>query len=272
MTVPILLYGGLAAHRRGKILHEGLSATTIKELPDDRAVVLTFAEEFQNAVEEEQNRLIEWTRAPGHLLLLLPPFAVAAAERPVSWRAERMESAPRGGEGLAKVLAPEVSYRLTGKLQTPAVPGATWSDLSVCVGSYRLHPAAGLFAVTCLPLWSLAVLDVPGDLLSWLGNLIALAGESQPVLSPLATALLPDHYGLLVFLLSRSFANEEQAVTELHSSPIFRFSSERGRMLLKQLCERGLVVGAAPTTEARDLVMQSPYAHYVIALREVSTR
>lgn len=272
MTVPVFLYGALAAHRRGKILQEGLSATTTRELPDDGAVVLTFAEGFQGAVEEEQNRLIEWTRASGHLLLLLPPFAVAAAVRPVSWRAERMEAAPRGGEGLAKVLAPEVSYRLMGKLQTPAVPGATWSDLSVCVGVYRLHPAAGLFAVTCLPLWSLAVLDVLGELQSWIRNLIELAGQSQRVQIAVATALQPDHYGLLVFLLGQSFADEEQAVAELRSSSVFRFSPERGRALLKDLRERGLVVGATPTAEAYELVMRSPYAPYVSALREVFTR
>jgi hypothetical protein len=144
VTVPVLLHGALATHRRGKILQEALAATPSTELPDGRAAVLAFAEAFQGAEEGEQARLIEWTRAPGHLLLLLPPFAAAACERPVSWRAERMGSAPRGGEGLAKVLAPEVGYRLTGKLQAPAVPGATWSDLSVAVGSYRLHPAAGL--------------------------------------------------------------------------------------------------------------------------------
>jgi len=272
VTVPVLLHGALATHRRGKILREVLSATTTTELPDGRAVLLAFAEGFQAAEEEEQARLIEWTRAPGHLLLLVPPFAVASSERPVSWRAERLESTPRGGEGLAKALAPEVSYRLTGKLQTPAVPGATWSDLSVCVGSYRLHPAAGLFAVTCLPLWSLAVLDVPGDIQSWLGCLVALAGESRPAPTPVATALQPDHFGFLVFLLSQSFADEEQVIAGLRSSSIFRFSHERGRTLLQELREQGLVVGAEPTTEAYELVMQSPYAPYVSALREVSTR
>ena len=85
-------------------------------------MVLAFAEAFQGAEEGVQARLIEWTRTPGRLLLLLPPFTAAACERPVPWRAERMESAPHGGEGLAKLLAPEVAYRLTGKLQTPAVP------------------------------------------------------------------------------------------------------------------------------------------------------
>jgi hypothetical protein len=272
VIVPVLLYGALATHRRGKILQEALAARPSNELPDGRAAVLVLAEAFQDAEEVEQALLIEWTRAPGHLLLLLPPFAAAACERPVSWRAERIESAPRGGEGLGKVLAPEVGYRLTGKLQTPPVPGATWSDLSVAVGSYRLHPAAGLFAVTCLPLWSLAVLDAPGDLESWFKSLVSLAGECQAAEAPMAGALSADQYGFLVFLLSQPFADETQAIAGLRSSTIFRLSPERGRSLLKELRDRGLVDGALPTTEAYELVMQSPYAAYVSALCEVSNR
>lgn len=270
MTVPVLLHGALATHRRGKILQESLSAEPATELPDGRAVVVAFADAFQGAEESEQSRLVEWTRVSGHLLLLVPPFAAGTCERPVSWRAERMQSTPRGGEGLAKMLASEVAYRLDGKLQTPAVPGATWSDLSVCVGTYRLHPAAGLFAVTCLPLWSLAALDAPNEVENWLASLVALAGESQPATQSVKSALQPDHYGLLVFLLSKSFDDEEQAIAALRSSPIFRFSPERGRSLLKELRDRGLVAGAMPTTEATELVMQSPYAPYVSALREVS--
>lgn len=272
MTVPIFLHGALATHRRGRILQEALAAVATTELPDGRAAILAFADGFQGADDGEQARLIEWTRAPGHLLLLLPPFAVASSERPVFWRTERMEFPPRGGEGLAKVLASEVSYRLTGKLQTPAVPGATWGDLSVCVGAYRLHPAAGLFAVTCLPLWSLAVLDVPEELRSWLGNLVALAGEGQAAPTPAAAVLQPDHFGFLVFLLGQPLTDEEEVVAALQSSPVFRFSTEKARSLLKELREQGLVLGVTPTTEAYDLVMQSPYAPYVSALREGASR
>ncbi|ALJ34259.1 hypothetical protein D9623_00375 [Azospirillum brasilense] len=272
MTVPVFLHGALATHRRGRILQEALAATATSELPGSRAAVLAFADGFQGADDGEQARLVEWTRAPGHLLLLLPPFAVAPSERPVSWRAERMESAPRGGEGLATVLAPEVSYRLTGRLQAPAMPGATWSDLSVCVGAYRLHPAAGLFAVTCLPLWSLAVLDVPAELQSWLGNLVALTGETQAAPTPATASLQPDHYGFLVFLLSRPFTDEEEVVAALRSSPVFRFSTEKARALLTELRKQGLVLGVTPTADAYDLVMQSPYAPYVSALREGSSR
>lgn len=272
MIAPVFLHGALATHRRGKVLQEALAAVAIDQLPDDRAAVLAFAETFQGETEGVQRQLIEWTRAPGHLLLLLPPFASAVCERPVSWRAERMESAPRGGEGLAEILAPEVGYRLTGNLQPPAMQGATWKDLSIAVGAYRLHPAAGFFAVTSLPLWSLAVLDAHDVLESWFNNLVLLAGERQPVEPSKAGTLSAEHYGFLVFLLSQTFTDEADAVAGLCSSSIFRFSAERVLSLLGELRDRGLVEGVKPTTEACELVMQSPYAAYVSALREVSNR
>lgn len=270
MTVPVLLHGTLAAHRRGQILREALAAEAVTTLPDSGAVVVTFADAFQGADADEQSRLIEWTRAPGHTLLLVPPFAAGVCECPVSWRAERRESAPRGGEGLARTLAAEVTYRLEGRLQTPSVPGATWSDLSSSIGTYRLHPAAGLLAVTCLPLWSLAVLDAPDEMRGWLESLVALAGEARPVTAPTQSALSPEHYGLLVFLLSRPFADDVQMIAALRESSIFSISSEHALLLLNDLCAQGLVVGTVPTTAASELVMQSPYAPYVSALREVS--
>ena len=271
MNTPVLLHGGLATHRRGKILREALSAEATTTLPEIGAVIMAFADAFQGADKGEQARLVEWTRVAGRVLLLVPPFAAGTCEHPVPWRAERMEGYPRGGEGLAKVLAAEVTHRLEGKLQPPPLPGATWSDLSVCVGSYRLHPAAGLFAITCLPLWSLSVLDAPDETQRWLASLLALAGEAKPVTAPAQMPLSTDHYGLLVFLLSRNFDGEEVAIAALQASSIFRIAPERARALLNNLRVRGLVVGATPTTEATELVMQSPYAPYVSALREVTT-
>jgi hypothetical protein len=270
MNPPVLLYGSLASHRRGRILREAVSAVPSAVLPNSGGVLLEFGEAFQAAEGEQRAKLIEWTRTPGHLLLLIPPFGPAMCDAPVQWRAERIDGAPRGGQGLAEVLASEVGYRLTGNLQTPAIPEATWSDLSVSVGVYRLHPAAGLFAVTTLPLWSLAVLDAGAELEGWLRSLAQLAGESRSQQAPETSPLSADHFGFLVYLLSRAFSDDEQAVDALRSSPTFRISSERGRSLLNDLQGRGLVEGATPTGVAEQMVMQSPYAHYVSALRTVN--
>ncbi|MBL9076018.1 MAG: hypothetical protein JNL08_00860 [Planctomycetes bacterium] len=270
MTNPVLLHGALATHRRGMILREALSAEAATTLPEGGAVVVAFADGFQGAEAAEQLRLVEWTRKPGHTLLLVPPFAATASERPVAWRADRLDGSPRGSEGLATLLAGEVTHRLEGKLQTPSVPGATWSDLSICLGTFRLHPAAGVFAVTCLPLWSLTVLDAPEELQRWLTGLVALAGEAKPSTAPTTIALAPDHYGLLVFLLSKAFDGEDTAIAALGTSSIFRMAPGRARAVLGELRTLGLVVGVQPTSEATELVMRSPYGIYVSPLREVN--
>lgn len=270
MNVPVFLHGSLANHRRGQILKEAITAKTITSLPVTGSIVLEFGEAFQVADQHERAQLIEWTRSPGHVLLLLPPFTKESCHSPVTWQATRHNNAPQGGEGLAKHLASEVCYQLTGKLQPPTFPGASWSDNSASVGVYRLHPSSGLFAVTTLPLWSLSVLDRPDELNDWLCNLALLAGESNTEEVNEAEPLTPEHYGFLVFLMSTSCREEEGVIDEMQSSPIFQISEPRSRSLLKDLQNRALVDGTDPTAEARELIMQSPYGHYVSALREVN--
>jgi len=270
MNVPIFLHGSLAKHRRGQILKEAISAKSITSLPDTGSVILEFGEAFQVAEQDERAQLFEWTRAPGHVLLLLPPFTKESCHFPVTWHATRSNKVPQGGEGLAKHLASEVSYQLTGKLQTPTFPGALWRDNSASVGVYRLHPSSGLFVVTTLPLWSLSVLDRPDDLIDWLCNLALLAGESNTEEVNEVQPLTPEHYGFLVFLMSTSLREEEDVIDGIELSPIFRISEVRSRFLLKDLQDRAFVDGTVPTAEARELIMQSPYGHYVSALREVN--
>lgn len=268
--MAIHLTGKLAQHRRGRILQEAASAIAGDELPQGRALALDFGESFQSANPSVQQRLIDWTRAPGHALLLMPPFIAESCTTPVNWTAERRGDPPRGSQGIAQILAPEVDYRLTGKLQTPAVTGATWSDLSMVVGTYRSHPAAGMFAATPLPLWSLTVLDAAQELRIWLDELAALAGEPRPDMKPKDTPLCADHYGFLIYLLSGNFDNVNDAMDGLHASSIFRISTAKARALLEDLQSRNLHDGLKPTQEAEQLVLQSPYGHYLSALREAN--
>ena len=271
MTTIVHMYGALASHRRARVLQEAIAASPAETLPDDGGVVVMFGEDFQQGDVAEQKRIINWTRSPGRVLLLLPPYKLASCSLPVAWRPERIETPPTGGEGLAKILAPEVDYRLTGSLQTPALAGSTWGNQSICVGSYRVHPAAGLFVVTCLPLWSLTTLDAAQAANAWITDLISLSGQSVAAPADNKPApLKPDHFGILVFLMSRRFGNNDEALMALGRSTIFKWSPDHARGLIEELTERGLVQNAAPTTEAEDLVMCSPYATYVSALREVS--
>jgi len=270
MNHAVMLHGGLASHRRGGVLRETLDARETLELPAGPAALLMFGEEYQSAGPAEKRRLVEWTRTGERLLLLVPPFAVTSCECPVPWTVERLQSAPRDGTGVARLLAGEVAYRLGGRLGAAQIAGSTWTDLSVCTGAYRSHPTSGLFAVTCLPLWSLTTLDAPAESRSFLEALMEHAGTAASSAPEEPPGLSPDHFGFLVFLLSEPFESEARALESLAVSPIFGFAQERARTLLQDLQDRGLVTGVALSAEGRDLLMNSPYAIYVSAMREVS--
>jgi hypothetical protein len=141
----------------------------------------------------------------------------------------------------------------------------------VAVGTYRIHPAAGLFAVTTLPLWSLTTLDASDEATEWITALAELAGRaSKTAEEPKADPLKPDHFGMLVFIMAGEFINRSAALDALGRSTIFAWEREHAKRLLDDLVARGLVDEAKASDEAQDLIMNSPYAAYVAALREES--
>lgn len=263
------LFQALASHRRGRVLRDVAGAQPVDELPAS-GMVLLFGEDFQTAPERHQRDLVEWTRQPGRVLLLLPPFRPEETVVPVPWKVERMTTAPSGGEGISRRLANEVTHRLTGRLQSAPIPGSTWQGLSVSTAIYRSHPASGVFAATCLPIWSLTVLDLEPDLRAWLQAVEGLAGEPRVTAVQEPAPLRPEHFGMLVFLLSCSFSSDDDALDRLEASDLFRFSRAEGTRLLADLQRRGLTVAATPTDEAERMVMESPYAGYVGAIREAA--
>ena len=105
MTTIVHMYGALASHRRARVLQEAIAASPAETLPDDGGVVVMFGEDFQQGDVAEQKRIINWTRSPGRVLLLLPPYKLASCSLPVAWRPERIETPPTGGESFDGVLA-----------------------------------------------------------------------------------------------------------------------------------------------------------------------
>jgi len=266
VTAACFLLGRLGSHRRGRILAEALEAQPVEDLPSAAGSVFLFGEEFQAASQAEQERLIQWTKQAGRVLVLLPPFSTGRCERPVSWWVERIEPVRSQAEGLTGYLVPEIQHRLQGQLQVPAILGSR-TERGPVVATHRVHPAAGLFLVTCLPLWSLAVLEVPAKLEQWLEEIRSMAGTPAPGPPTEERPLEPEHFGFLIFLLSGEFASVDDALAALGRSPIFAFAPERARRLLADLTERGLIQGARPTRAAEALVTESPYAAYAAALR-----
>ena len=180
MQPPVWLLGILATHARGKVLIEAIDASVAHVLPPEYGLCMAFGSEFQEHDEESQREWVRWAEPAGRTLLLIPPFKMVETTIPVPWRIYRAQKVEAEADKLAKLLASEVRYELTGTVQIATDTGGQWKSGGINTGYCRKHPHAGLFAMTCLPLWSLMVLDHREILQSWLRALHGLAGEPAP--------------------------------------------------------------------------------------------
>lgn len=271
MSIPIWLSGKLAAHRRGRFLRELLTAELSPDnLPQGHGICLAFGADFQDAGEAERQQWLSWTGRSGRALLLLPPLRLGMYSRPAEWRVEAMAETGVAAEGsLPAVLAPEVRHCLAGKLQVPDAPSGRWAGGRVHTVYHRRHPAAGIFTVTCLPLWSSGLLGREALAGEWLAELYQLAGApaaAGEVATGLALSL--DHWAVLLHLCVNQFADGGEAVRSLAYSPLFCVPVERGRECLSDLDAIGFAVGGRPTDVGRAALIASPFAVYLEALEE----
>lgn len=264
MSSSIWLAGSLSNHRRSRILQSAVQAQAVAQ-PPNAGVCLLFGTDFQAG---SQQNWYTWTQKPGRALLLIPPFKSGTCAIPAAWGISRRSTPPTSRDLLLSTLASEVQYELHGQLQVATQLGGTWDDQSICTAYYRKHPHAGIFAITCLPLWSLAVLDRAEELQNWLDKLYSLAGspvETSPLIDT-AIQLQPEHYTVLLHLISGPFANESAALAALHNSSIFDIDTDRARVCLQEAQEYGLAMGGQLTESGRNILQSSPYQFYINSL------
>jgi hypothetical protein len=274
MSMQVWLAGSLVKHRRGKVLRDLLGAEPAVALPEGHGLCLAFAADFQDAEPSIQDRWLAWTLPAGRTLLLLPPLKPGDYTRPLEWKAESLAEPCLGAEGsLPALLAPEVRYRLVGHLQSPDDPSGRWDGGAMHTGYHRRHPAAGIFAVTCLPLWSAALLGRQVVVNDWLGRLHELAGTPAALDQAPEAGFTPsaDHWAVLLHLCAGRFSGREQALTALAVSPLFSVPPERADTCLRELEAQGLAQDGGPTEAGRSQLAASPYAVYLEALEAVQT-
>lgn len=268
---PIWLLPSLAVHARGKVLSEATGAVGIESLPNEFGLCMAFGSDFQTADITTQQAWVNWTVLSGRTLLLIPPFNVTECKQPVSWRAFRPQKPePIGADHLGKLIANEVRFEIAGTLQTAVEVVGEWKGGGVHTAYYRKHPHSGLFAITCLPLWSLTVLDHRRTIQEWLETLGSLAGESAPTVSleETTTEFRPnrDHFAMMLHLCERDFASTEEALDRLSESLVFAIPEASARQCLASLEEAGMVNSGKLTDKGRETLLDSPYAVYATAI------
>jgi hypothetical protein len=253
------------------VLSEATGAIGVDSLPNEFGMCLAFGSDFQASDSTTQQAWVNWTALSGRTLLLIPPFNVIECKQPVSWRAFRPQKPePIGADHLGKLIANEVRFEITGTLQTAVEVVGEWKGGGVHTAYYRKHPHSGLFAMTCLPLWSLNVLDHRRTIQEWLETLGGLAGESAPTISveEATTEFRPrrDHFAIMLHLCERDFATTDEALDRLADSQVFAIPQESARQCLVSLEEAGLVNSGKLTDRGHETLLDSPYAVYATAI------
>jgi hypothetical protein len=269
------LAGTLGRHRRGRVLQDAAgTGVSVVEPPEDHGLCVMFGTDFQGDDLEVQKTWANWSQVPGRALLLIPPLKIGACTEPVKWEVTGKASVDaKDSVELLQAIASEVRHELRGKLQTVAQLGGAWGDYAVNTAFYRRHPHAGIFVVTCLPLWSLSILDHRDALRQWLSELYKMAGTpAQAIEENDAFKPTVDHYAILLHLLRGQFLDRAAAISALKSSDIFALNPADADKLIAELGQQGLVSGAELTSGGREILLHSPYAPYAVEFEYLKKR
>lgn len=265
MTRPPILLDSLGTHARGRTLALSVGATA-GALPN-AGTVIAFAKDFQDDPARAAE-LLAWTERPGRLLVLVPPFAKAPTTVPVEWEARRTEALAGGETRLGALLARERQHELRGAL-LPLERGGG----QTVTGGWRRHPAAGLLAITTLPLWSLLTLEHRPALQHWLDSLVESAGaplSEEMKVDAGPAELSASDWAVLLHMCRGPFADAAAAVRSFARSGIQHLDAADAEAVLRSLQIRGLVDDGRLTEAATDLLERSPYAVYARELEKAA--
>ncbi|MBS1803690.1 MAG: hypothetical protein JST28_10000 [Acidobacteria bacterium] len=270
MSLEVRIAGLLKDHARGRRLIDLLDAGTMS-IPDNAAgISLFFGNEFQKLDKEAQSEWMNWSQKPGRAFLLLPPYQPGFLTPLLDWELLSVGSFVDSlASPLARRLSGEVRHQLKGSLQVPSSPSGFWDNGTVNTCFYRRHPHAGLFAATCLPLWSLSLLDAKSELKGWLEQLLSLAGKaSQQELEPQVstTELKPEHFTLLLHLCSQEFRSDDEALNAIAKSELFEVPSMLSRRFMTDLANYGLSKNGRLTEAGRAALANSSFEPFAAEL------
>jgi hypothetical protein len=267
-TATYYVIGKLADNPRGKRLLKSLSATPVVDPPEGTGMCLGSGQDYQTRTPADQRQWLAWAARPGCSLLLLPPFQTAVRHEPNGWEMaslEKSDGLDTTAHLVLRLTQPELNVyvargfarTLNSSLDGPNTP-------QLC-GLFRKYPDSGIFAVTSVPIWSLALADHIHALQEWLATWLTLAGRapdaSHPV-QPVVFEPAQSHYSVMLYLASGQFPSRAAALAALAWNDTFELSGEDVPTLLDDLEAAGLIATGALTEKGRHTLLTSSYRRY----------
>ena len=277
----IWLHPRLADHRRGRFLATELNASTGCEggqdgLPSE-GMMLMIGKDFQLQDEATRDALIAWCGQPGRSLLLLPPYQTGELHPGLDWRIGLRDAAPDAtGVAVVDAVRGELSFELHGRdggFSSDA--GQQWPDFSLNTRFWKQHTASGVFAASCLPLWSISLLGMGGAVTDWLAGIHQLAGALAADSAPAATAtavgaLQPQDYSVMVCVFGCQEPDPQRLISRMAAQPlpIVALESELLAEVAAGLRSAGMLAAGGLSERGEAALRASPYWGYAQSLRE----
>ena len=265
----------LATHRHGRFFVSQLGAVPMDELPGS-GLVMMHGKGFQGLSASEQETRWEWASQPGRALLLLPPFQLGAVFDQVDWQITLRTEVASTTDGIVpQILSNETNQNLVGSDgEFDRASGHQWRDYSVNTRYVKKHQGTGIFAATCLPLWSISLLDNAQDTVAWLENLLSLAGNAvvdgsaEPQAS--SAELKPTDYTLMVCMQAWDIHTVEDVSQALSNGGPSLFTIPEDDIVegFARLRELGLIDHRGLTELGHEVLYESPYGQYAERLKE----
>jgi len=239
--------------------------------PDQAGVCFANGQDYQSRALADQNVWLDWASRPGCVFLLVPPFRTGVRCQPRDWEVTPASSVPEThhtDHQVIRLTGPEITGFVASGLARPSDSKLVLSSGKQVSGLFRRHPDSGLFAVTTVPIWSLALADLPGVLLEWLDAWIGLAGKAV-IPEPQAAAafvLRPLHYSVLLYLASGNYSDRESALRALTWSDTFELAEPEVAVLLQELEKAGLAENGKLTAAGKQALFESPYYAFAEAV------
>lgn len=264
----------LINHRRGRFFSSLIEAVPLAETLPHQGCVLMLGKDFQQLVVEAKQVWRDWVLLSGRTLMLLPPYSAGIIDEELDWQVRFNEPVQSVEGRLTLLLEPEVTQEIVGRQgNSERIMGHYWGTSAFNTRYVKHHAASGVFAATCLPLWSISLLDEAESLLAWFAFFEQLAGTPHPIEA--ATDDQPVHlepidYSIMacIYAWSVTSASELMAYQECQSFPIFHFLVSELEAGFERLLSGEYIDAGGLSALGDEVLKDSAYWFYAEQLKE----
>ncbi len=275
MSMKLFIESSLSGHRHGRFITGQLGAEVAEALPKE-GLLLMHGKTFQQLEQSKQTEYTNWAANPGCALLLLPPYEIGKVFRELDWKIKFADDIADSDDGVVpNTLAGEVSLLIDGQDgDFDRSLGQQWRDFTINTRLFKKHSGTGVIGATCLPLWSISLLELASETKEWLSGLYAYVGQSGEVADKTESEkLMPSDYSVLVCFYAWGIKSLVELQNRLSSkNSVITLQAEVISICVNRLTEFGYVNAEGISEQGKTELMNSPYWPYAESLEQEELR